>query len=88
VESLAMGCPVVATNIPDQEFLISKSNGGIISPFEEEAFADAICKILNNSDMAAKMGESGRAFVRQYRSYKFLTNQLDKRYQALLCTET
>jgi glycosyltransferase involved in cell wall biosynthesis len=84
IDALANGCPVVATNIPDQESVISESEGGIIAAFEESAFASAISTILANDDLGVAMGQRGKAYVRQNRSYEFLTGQLDRRYRKLL----
>jgi len=86
VESLAMACPVVATEIPDQVTVISESGGGLIAPYEEEAFASAICELLSDPAKAAEMGQAGRAYVRRYRSYEYLADQIDRRYQQLLNT--
>lgn len=84
VESLAMGCPVVATDIPDQASLITQSTGGIVVPFDEKPFADAVCRLLGNPEKAVAMGTAGRAFVRKHRSYTVLTQQLAERYQAFM----
>jgi len=84
IESLANGCPVVATNIPDQAQVISESGGGMIVAYEESAFASAICRVLADRDLRASMGQRGKAYVRQNRSYAVLTGQLDARYRKLL----
>lgn len=84
VEALALECPVVATNIPDQAALISASGGGVIALFEEEAFASAVCHLLAEPAKAAQMGRAGKAYVCQYRSYDYLTRSLDQRYRELL----
>jgi glycosyltransferase involved in cell wall biosynthesis len=84
IDSLANDCPVVGTNIPDQAKVISESGGGIIVPFEEQAFATAVCKLLGNQKLAQEMGQQGKAYVRKYRSYKYLSKRLDEQYQELL----
>jgi len=83
VESLAMGCPLVATPIPDQAEIIKRSGGGLIAPFEEEGFAGAIVSLLREPERARAMGASGRTFIREHRSYEVLADQIDKSYQAL-----
>lgn len=83
VESLALGCPVVATDIPDQVRLIEASGGGLIVPFEEQAFAAAVCRLLRDPAAAVEMGRRGRAYVRAQRSYAALTARLDVRYREM-----
>jgi glycosyltransferase involved in cell wall biosynthesis len=88
VESLAMGCPVVGTNIPDQARLLKASGGGIVVPFEEDAFADAICSLLADPGVAVEMGRMGRAYVRRERSYEVFAARLDAVYRQLCRPET
>lgn len=87
VESLAMGCPVVATDIPDQAKLARDSGGGLVVPFEEDAFAEAVSCLLSQPETARQMGQKGRDYVRTFRSYKYLTRQIDRRYRMLLVSK-
>ncbi len=84
VESLAMGCPVVATNIPDQANILSESGGGLIVPYEEQAFAKAILILLRDPSVAREMGKRGEQYVRKRRSYQSLAHQVHQSYAKLL----
>ncbi len=84
IDALANGCPVVGTDIPDQAIIFSASGGGMTAPFEEQAFASAIDRLLGDPDLASSMGKRGKAYVRQYRSYQYLTKRLDQHYLRLL----
>jgi len=84
VESLAMGCPVVSTPIPDSAAIITASGGGMLAPFEKEAFADVVCRALKDSIMREKMSKSGQAYVSNNRSYAILANMIEKKYRQLL----
>ena len=62
-ESLAVATPVVGTPIPDQEALLTRSGGGVVSPFEVDAFADAVRSLLDDPTAARAMGVKGRDYA-------------------------
>lgn len=78
IEAMAVGLPVVgnATNVEHQTIL-SRSGGGIVVPWDQNAFADAIVSLLNNPGRCEAMGERGRAWVLQHRTYQHLTEYLE-----------
>jgi glycosyltransferase involved in cell wall biosynthesis len=84
VEALALGCPVVVSPIRDQAELVHASGGGVVAPFEAEAFAAAISSLLSDPVGARSMGRSGAAYVRRHRSYERLSQTLLDAYRAML----
>ena len=78
VEMLGMECPVVASETPDQKYVLNKSGGGICVPYNAGAFAEAVVYLLRNPDKAREMGKHGRAFVERERSYDVLAGRIDK----------
>jgi glycosyltransferase involved in cell wall biosynthesis len=84
VESLAAGRPVVATPIADQRDVVERSGGGVIAPFEPQAFASAIDHVLSDPDRAAAMGGSGRAFAEAERTYEKLSDGLEAALERLV----
>lgn len=83
VESLAAGRAVVATPIPDQETVARESGGGVIAPFEPRAFAAAVAGLLADEDLRRRMGQAGRAWVREHRSYALLADRVEEAYRRL-----
>jgi glycosyltransferase involved in cell wall biosynthesis len=83
VESLASGRPVVATPIPDQETVLRESAGGVIAPFDADAFAGAVAGLLDDPDEARAMGERGRVWVHEHRSYEHLADTVEEAYRRL-----
>ena len=69
VEYLAMAKAVVANDHPEQRLVIEESGGGYCVPWEEGAFANAIISLLEAPKTAARMGERGRRYVLEHRSY-------------------
>jgi len=76
-EMLGMACPVVASDTPDQSYVLNKSGGGICVPYDADAFAEAVVGILNNPDEAKEMGRCARAFIEKERSYDVLAKRIE-----------
>ncbi len=80
IEYMALGKAVVANDHPEQRLVLEESQGGICVAWEEGAFAAAIVEILNNPDKAQKMGEMGREYVNQYRTYGHIADKVEAEY--------
>lgn len=88
VEALAMGVPVVATDIPDHIEVVGASGGGLIVPFNDRLFAEAVMRLLDDPELAAHMGRAGQEYVRRVRSYDVLADVVDVRYRALVSAQS
>lgn len=80
IEYMALGKAVVANNHPEQSLIISESGAGICVPWEENAFSDAIVKLLSQPAIAEEMGQKGRRYVEEYRSYTAIADALENEY--------
>lgn len=78
VEYMAMGKAVVANTHPEQRLLIEQSGCGYCVPYEESAFAEAIVKLLRAPDLARAMGERGRRYVVENRSYAVIASGVER----------
>ncbi len=83
-ETLGLGRPVVANDIPEQELLLRQSSGGLCVPYEETAFAEATLTLLADPQRARQMGAAGQTYMRRERSYQGMTEQLEALCQRLL----
>lgn len=80
LEAMAMKRPVVATNVGgNPEVVIDRVTGFLVPSKDSEKMADAIIKILQNSELAQKMGAAGRRRVEE----KFSLERMVKEYEAL-----
>ncbi|VVB94977.1 Trehalose synthase [uncultured archaeon] len=66
VEAMAHSKPVVAFNIGPHEEIINLDTGFLVDKSDCEAFAQALIKIINEPDLAARMGHAGYKRVKEY----------------------
>jgi glycosyltransferase involved in cell wall biosynthesis len=78
VEYMAMGKAVVANDHPEQKRVIEESGGGYCVPYEEQSFADAIAKLLKDPEAAQSMGQRGRRYVLEHRTYGIIATAVEK----------
>jgi glycosyltransferase involved in cell wall biosynthesis/GT2 family glycosyltransferase len=75
LESLSVGTPVVAfAGTGGSEEILSKGCGVLVDRIDAGAFADALLDVLNQSELASSLGQTGRELVQQeysFRSYMF-----------------
>lgn len=83
-ESLAMGVPVVATNVGGNPELVKDGiNGFLVPPAEPDAIAVAIIKLLKDRDLKEKMGKAGREFVIKNLTVEAMIDQTEALYLEL-----
>jgi glycosyltransferase involved in cell wall biosynthesis len=78
VEYMSLGKAVVANTHPEQQLLIGQSGCGYCVPYEEQAFSDAIVKLLRSPEQALAMGERGRRYVLEHRSYGKIADLVER----------
>jgi len=73
MESMLLKKPVVAFNIKygPSEFIINETNGYLITNLNTKEMANKVLKILNNDDLAEKLGEEARkTIIKEYSNDK------------------
>ncbi len=67
LESIAVGTPVVATDVGDVRLLLEATRGGICVPKEDDdAFAAACARVLTDPDLSARLREEGQDRVEDF----------------------
>ncbi len=67
IEAMALGLPIISTNVGGIPYLIkNKENGILVSANDEQEMANAIINILNNPDEANRLSLSARLFSEQF----------------------
>lgn len=80
IEYMALGKSVVANDHPEQERVITESGGGLCVPYEEVEFANAIVYLLKHPEINAIMGQKGRRWVFQNRTYAIIADSVERTY--------
>ena len=68
--SMAAGMPVVATRIANEGIQVPEGSAILLAD-EPEAFAGHVVRLLQDEDERRRIGEQGRAFVRQYWTWEY-----------------
>ncbi|MGA8853272.1 MAG: glycosyltransferase family 4 protein, partial [Christiangramia sp.] len=61
IEAMALGLPVVSTNVGGIPYLISnEENGLLVKPRDAEAMAKGILRLMENPELAENLSKKGR----------------------------
>ncbi len=84
LEAMAMELPVVATNIRGcREAVVHGKTGLIIPPQDSDCLAEALEKLLSNTDLRQAYGKAGRQRVETEYDEDFVFERLAKYYKEL-----
>lgn len=84
VEAMAINLPAVITKGVGISEEVKKAGAGIVVEKDEKQLAEAILKILNNPDLAKKMGENGRKLVETEFSSEKVARKFMEEYGKIL----
>ena len=82
LEAMAAGLPVVAFSVGGNSELVSDQRGALVAAGDENAFADAIHRLLSDAHLREHQGNNARRFVEE----KFSLDRVRGRYQDLYRT--
>jgi glycosyltransferase involved in cell wall biosynthesis len=64
IEAMSIGCAIVASNTgPLLEVIESNKTGVLVDFFDQQALADAVCSLLDNSEVRQQLGRNARDFA-------------------------
>ncbi len=85
LEYLAAGLPTIATAVGGSVEVIEDGVSGIlIPPQDSEALAAALCRLLGDETLSARIARAGNTVVQQKFSFGRLTEEVDRLYSELL----
>jgi glycosyltransferase involved in cell wall biosynthesis len=89
LESMAAGLPIVATCVGGNGELVDHGlNGFLVPPQNPATLADAIMRILADSDLARRFSQASRAKAEQYFSMERMVQDTEALYDAQLAART
>lgn len=84
VEAMSMGLPVVATDIRGcREAVLHEKTGFIVPPQDSQKLAEALGKLLSNSEMRSAYGQASRQRVEAEYDESFVFERLENFYRDL-----
>ncbi len=85
LEYMAMGKPVVATDVGgNPEALVDRQTGIIVPPADSEALANGIMTFIRNRELAEEMGRAGRKRLKEMFSLDGMVQKMEALYDSLL----
>jgi phosphatidyl-myo-inositol dimannoside synthase len=86
LEAMALGKPIVATNIGCSAELID-GRGIIVSPGDPISLAKALISLLRDDRLAMKLGNNGRSYMQAYPSWEDTADRFLELIEKVLCDE-
>lgn len=84
IEYMALAKCIVANEHPEQCQVMADSGVGRCIPWDEQAFADEVCRLLDDPELARAMAARGPEWVAKNRTYDVIADAVDKQYGMLL----
>lgn len=82
IEAMAMGLPVIASNIAGvPELIDSGSNGFLVQPGDVDELSLSLLEVISNIDLAKSMGIQGRRIARREYSIERMVSEYHSLYQ-------
>jgi glycosyltransferase involved in cell wall biosynthesis len=85
LESMAAGVPVVATDVGGNPEVVKEGETGFLVPVKDaDALADRICRVLQDGELATRLGEAGRRRAAEQFSIDRMLRDTERLYEHLL----
>ena len=88
LESMAAGVPVVAYDVGGNRELVSVDRGAIVPAGNEEEFAAAVGRLLDEPPLRERLARSARSFAEEKFSLKRIKCAYEELYQSLLASKS
>jgi glycosyltransferase involved in cell wall biosynthesis len=76
LEAMAMEKPVITTKVGAiPEIIVNNENGILVPPKKHEVLAEAIVELLNDKELALKIGENARKYVVRFHSWDVIVKE-------------
>jgi glycosyltransferase involved in cell wall biosynthesis len=83
IEYMAMAKCIVANEHPEQCQIMADSGVGRCIPWDEQAFADEVCRLLDDPEAARVAASRGPDWVRAHRTYDVIANLVEAKLKQI-----
>jgi len=83
LEAMALGVPTVSTAIMGTKDVLRTGCGAEVVAEDEASFAAAVTRVLDDSDLAGRLGEAGKEYVKSW-SAPVLARRMEDLYGHLV----
>lgn len=84
IEYMAMAKCIVANEHPEQCQIMADSGAGRCVPWDEKAFADEVCRLLDDPQAACEAAAKGPDWVAKYRTYEVIGDDVERTYKQVI----
>jgi glycosyltransferase involved in cell wall biosynthesis len=85
IEAMAMGLPVVASQVGGVPEIVKEGETGfLVPPMNHQAIADRVTKLLKDDDLRRKMGSAGQKRVQDKFSAEHITRSLEQTFRDII----
>ena len=85
LESFLQKRPVLGANVrPINEIISDKKDGIIVPPFDSEKWAEAMMSLIENPEIASKMGLEGNRKLETIYNQSSMINKVEEMYKEVL----
>jgi CelD/BcsL family acetyltransferase involved in cellulose biosynthesis len=85
LESMAAGLPVVATDVGGTAEIVDDGQTGLlVRPFQPASIAGAIVRLLQEPELARRLGRAGREKVERHFTLRRMVSETERLYERLL----
>lgn len=81
LEALAMGCPVIATQLSIDGIHVREGESVLTAPLDQ--IADTVIRLLGDPDLRARLSAEGRALIEREYSWQQIVSQYEALYHML-----
>jgi glycosyltransferase involved in cell wall biosynthesis len=85
-EALGSGVPVIVADRGGASLMVDDGRTGLRAPATAEGMAAAVHRLLDDPELAERLGAAGRAEVAEHYTTEAMTRQLEDLYERLLNT--
>jgi glycosyltransferase involved in cell wall biosynthesis len=83
-EAMAIGLPIIASNIDTLKWLVSDKCGLFVDPHKNDQIAKAIIKLVEDRELAESFGKKARVRIKENFSETKMIDQIEKLYVEVL----